>query len=293
MNEQAIQRASTSKTLADYLKSPAVSAKLAEVAGKHMKAEDLTRLALMALNRQPELARCSQVSILRALMDAASLGIKPGGTMGRGYLVPRKNRATGDLECCFDPGWRGLVDIARRSGKVKSIESHVVYSSDKFRISYGLNPVLEHVPDLQGDQGTIVAAYAIAVFHDGATQVEVMSLRDLEKIRKSSASQGGPWSNWFDEMARKSVVKRLCKYLPFDEALEAALGVDAEDDAPSYAGPSIEVPTEAPQVAEPKRTKALADKIRASAPKVEADADGVIVEPQPEPVAAMREPGED
>src|ERR1051325_8269002 len=120
-----------------YLDAPAVRAKLAEVASAAMKPEDLVRLTLMAAMRQPQLLQCTKESVLRALMDAAALGIRPGGLMGRGYLIPRRNNKTQTLECHFDPGWRGLIDVARRSGEVKAISAHVVYQNERFHVSFG------------------------------------------------------------------------------------------------------------------------------------------------------------
>jgi len=129
MANTAIQKAEPASTGANQLKAffdrVEVRNKLAEVASNHFTADELTRLALLAASRQPDLLKCTQTSVLRALIDAAELGIKPGGVMGRGYLVPRWNNKIkpAGLECCFDPGWRGLADIARRSGKVRRIEA--------------------------------------------------------------------------------------------------------------------------------------------------------------------------
>jgi recombination protein RecT len=254
----------------------------------------------MALSRQPELAKCSQHSILRALMDAAALGIKPGGLMGRGYLVPRKNKKNGELECCFDPGWRGLIDIARRSGQIKRIEAHVVYEKDIFEVHYGMHSDLIHKPMLDGDAGNIIAAYAVAEFKDGSTQVEVLTKRELDKVRGSSAaSSGGPWGSWFEEMARKTAVRRLCKYLPYtdelERAIEAATDAEAEDAIGRDAGAAA-------QLDAPKRGTALAEKIRARgaanmAPDLDlppegVDADGELHDPVTGEVHD-REPGID
>lgn len=238
---QQIQQPKKGGTLRDFLNSPGAQAKLAEVAKAHMKAEDLTRMALMALSRQPDLAKCSQTSILRALIDAAELGIKPGGLMGRGYLVPRKNRKNGELECHFDPGYRGLVDIARRSGQVRRLEAHVVYEKDVFEVEYGDEPRLVHKPTLIGEPGPVIAAYAIAQFVDGSKQVEVLTRREIDKVKSSSAAGGsGPWGNWYEEMAKKTVIRRMCKLLPFSDELERALLAAGEVDDEGQA-PSVEV----------------------------------------------------
>jgi recombination protein RecT len=265
MNTNGIQRTTGGDaTLKGFLESPQVRAKLAEVASSAMKPDDLIRMALMAASRQPELAKCSRSSIVRSLLDAAALGIKPGGLMGRGWLVPRWNKRTGELECAFDPGWRGLIDVARRSGEVRRVEAHVVYERDEFVIEHGLDTRLIHRPCLDGARGDIVAAYAVAWYRDGGRQLEVLLREDIDKIRRASASKSGPWVDWYDEMARKSAVRRLCKYLPYDPVLEDALEMATaaeQDDGPQ--------PIDVDVAHEPKRgrAKALAEKIRAkSAP---------------------------
>jgi recombination protein RecT len=249
--------------LKNFLESPAVKAKLAAVANKLMKPEDLIRMALMAVSRSPDIANCTQASILRSLIDAAELGIQPGGTMGRGYLVPRMNKKVQPwaLECCFDPGWRGLIDVARRSGEIARLEAHVVYAKDTFREEKGIKPVLEHVPyDGDDDPGPVRKAYAIAFFRDGTYQAEVLRKADIDKIQKSSASANGPWKNWYDEMARKSAVRRLCKYLPYSSQLEKALEKATEAEVEDSMVQDIDVVIEG----KPKGA-ALADKIRSRA----------------------------
>ena len=227
---QEIQTASggsekpSTRTLRSFLEGDAAQAKLAEVASKFMQPGDLVRLTLLAASRQPDLLKCSQTSILRALMDAATMGIMPGGTMGRGYLVPRKNKINGALEACFDPGYRGLIDIARRSGKVKAMDAKPVYQGDLFEYEEGLDKKLRHVPTLDAkSRGELVAAYAIARFYEGDPQIEVLTRADIDKIRNSSASKSGPWATWYEEMARKSAVRRICKFLPYDPILERAI----------------------------------------------------------------------
>lgn len=259
-NGQAIQQTRKSGgTLKDFLESDAVRAKLAQVANKVMKPEDLIRMALMAISRNPDIAKCTQASIVRSLIDAAELGIQPGGTMGRGYLVPRKNTKVQPAvtECCFDPGWRGLIDVARRSGLIARIEAHVVYQRDLFRVTYGVESKIVHEPVLEGDAGPIVAAYAVAFFKDGTYQAEVLRKADIDKIKGSSASQNGPWSKWYDEMARKSAVRRLCKYLPFDSLLEKALEKATDADIEDPMVQDVDVVIEGKS-----RAQSLADKVK-------------------------------
>jgi recombination protein RecT len=246
-------------TLKAFLESPAARGKLAEVATKFMRPEDLIRLGLMATSRQPDLLKCSHTSILRALMDAASMGIAPGGVMGRGYIVPRWNKMAKCLEASFDPGWRGLCDIAKRSGEVKQIDAKVVYEADVFEYEEGTEPRLRHVPSMRPDErGGIVAAYAIAKFANGERQIEVLTMSDLDKIRNSSAAKGGPWADWPEEMCRKSAVRRLTKYLPYSPVLERALEHATDVESGERTAPDPLMATDEPK----PRVKALADSIR-------------------------------
>lgn len=280
--------------LKSFLDAPAVRAKLAEAAGRAMKPEDLIRLALVAASRTPDLKKCSNESILRSLLDAAALGIKPGGLMGRGYLVPRKNNKNNTVECNFDPGWRGLIDIARRSGQIRRIEAHVVYQKDEFHFERNPLTTLRHVPTDDEDPGPVTRAYAVAEFTGGEVQIEIVPKRDLDKIRKLGAG-GGPWSSWYDEMARKTAVRRLCKYLPYDPQLDAA--IEASDRSDGFDGGVVEVVEEKPG-RKPRRS--LAEKLSAAegeatlpATEDESEVDAADADPETGELPHVREPGEE
>jgi hypothetical protein len=145
------------------------------------------------------------------------------------------------MEANFDPGWRGLVDIARRSGLIRSVEAHVVFQKDVFTLSYEPETRIVHVPSEDPHPGDVRAAWAVARLTSGEAQIEVMFRRDLDKIRALGAD-AGPWVDWYDEMARKSVVRRLCKYLPYhpdlDEAVRLADAADPVDFSSRSAAPT-------------------------------------------------------
>lgn len=276
--ETAIQKpvAEKENTLKAYLSGPAVMGKLAEVVGKTMRPEALIRMALMAASRNPDIAKCTRDSVLRALLDAAELGIAPGGLQGRGYLVPRKNNKAKDangnsitvLECNFDPGWRGLLDIARRSDKIKSVEAHVIYTNEKHRILFGTTPLLEHEPMLDGDRGQVLCAYAVATFRDGTQQVELVTGPDLDKVRNMGA-KSGPWETWYEEMARKTAIRRLCKFLPYEPELERAIEVSHAADGDEDGAIVVDV------IGAASKAKALTERLKAPE-AVPHDADGVV-----------------
>jgi phage RecT family recombinase len=195
---------------------------------RHLKPERVLRIVLGAASRNQTLLSCTPKSIALAVVTASQLGLEPGSPLGSAYLVPFKNRHTGRYEATLIIGYRGLIDLARRSGEIESIEAHVVHEKDAFRCVFGLSPVLEHEPAwTDDDPGKLVAVYAVARLKGGQVQTEVMTRAQVDGIRKRSrAGSSGPWVSDYDEMARKTVVRRLCKYLPMSIEMESALVVE-------------------------------------------------------------------
>lgn len=192
--------------------------KFAEVLPGHLSVDRLVRVTIACIAKTPALQQCTQQSLLNAIMQAAQLGVEPTGVLGSAYLVPYGK------ECTLIVGYRGLIDLARRSGQIESIEAHVVHEKDRFTCRYGLAPALEHEPHWSGDPGPVLAVYAVAKLKDGGKQIEVMTKAQVDAIKnKSKASGSGPWKDHYDEMARKTVVRRICKYLPLTPELADAL----------------------------------------------------------------------
>lgn len=234
MAQEALARTSsaaiTPKARMETLRSLLEAAKpsMSQVVPKHVTPERLVKLALVAASRTPLLLSCEPKSIVQGVMTAAQLGLDCGGVLGSAYLVPFKNQKQGGrYEAQLIVGYRGLVDLARRSGEIETIEAHVVYAHDSFEVAFGLDPILRHVPCLTGEHGEPVLVYAIARLKDGGRQVEVMTRAEIERIRsRSRAGSSGPWVTDWSEMARKTVVRRLCKYLPLSPELADALVAD-------------------------------------------------------------------
>jgi recombination protein RecT len=200
----------------------------ASVLPKHLTADRLVRIACAAASREPKLLECTSLSILSSLMMAAQLGLEPG-VMGMGYLIPfwnRKAKPVAVLECQFMPGYRGLIDIARRSGAIVSIDADVVYENDSFAYSKGIDLILKHEPRLVGQRGKPICAYAVARLKDGGVQIVVLPLEEIESIRSRGKSEAGPWVSDWGEMAKKTAIKRLCKYLPASIELRQAVAAD-------------------------------------------------------------------
>ena len=188
---------------------------------KHMNADRMLRVAMTSIQRTPRLVDCSPTSLVGAVIQSSQLGLEPDGVLGHAYLVPYKDRAT------LIPGYKGLIDLARRSGGIGRIYARIVYEKDTFEIEYGLNEKLRHIPSSEEDPGGILGAYAIAWLRDGTPQTEWMWKREIDAIRKRSrASNEGPWCTDYQEMAKKTVLRRLCKMLPASVELHTAVALD-------------------------------------------------------------------
>jgi len=193
---------------------PDVALAFKEQAAKHFTQEMIVRMLIMAASKNPALLQCSTGSLLRSAMLAAKLGLDCTGDLGEGYLVPFYNGKTKQKECQFIMGYQGMITLARRSGEIVRIESRAVYANDVFDLVYGLDPILTHKPAWR-DRGEILLFYGIAQLTDGSKQVEDMSLDEVQSIRdRSKAGKSGPWVTDFVEMGRKTVIRRLFKYLP-------------------------------------------------------------------------------
>ena len=201
------------KTMQAYIKAmePAIKKALPSV----ITPERFTRMVLSALSSTPKLAECSPQSFLAAMMTAAQLGVEPNTALGQAYLLPYRNH--GLMECQFQLGYKGLIDLAYRSGEVSVIQAHTVYENDVFEYELGMDPKLRHVP-AKADRGEAVAYYAMFKTKDGGYGFEVMSVDDVQRhaqrYSKSYGSGSSPWRSNFDEMAKKTVLKRALKYAP-------------------------------------------------------------------------------
>ena len=190
---------------------------------KHMPVERLMRVALTTIGKNPKLGQCTPVSLLSCLMDCASLGLEPDNVLGRAYLIPYGN------VCTLIIGYKGLIELAMRSGRVSSLMAQVIRENDEFDYEFGPDGFLRHKPLLRGDRGKVIGAYAFVKFKDGAQGFDIMSIEDLYRIRaRSKAATSGPWKTDEDEMFRKTVLKRLSKYVPLSPEFMDAVSRDNE-----------------------------------------------------------------
>lgn len=201
------------KTMQDYIKL--MESEIKKALPSVITPERFTRIALSALSANPKLAETTPMSFLGAMMTAAQLGLEVNTPLGQAYLIPFKNK--GVLECQFQLGYKGLIDLAYRSGEVSIIQAHVVYENDEFIYELGLDPKLEHIP-VKDNRGEPSYFYAIFKMKNGGYGFEVMSVDDVRKHAKKYSqaynSSFSPWTNHFEEMAKKTVLKKALKYAP-------------------------------------------------------------------------------
>lgn len=192
-----------------------------------MTPERFTRIAISALNNNPKLQQCTQLSFLGALMTSAQLGLEPNTPLGQAYLIPYKNK--GILECQFQIGYKGLIDLAYRNGQMQTIMAQVVYENDEFMYEYGLEPKLVHRPAFV-DRGEPVYYYGYFRTVNGGYGMSVMSKPDMEEYARTYSkaydTEYSPWKTNYDEMAKKTVIKQALKYAPIKTDFVRALSTD-------------------------------------------------------------------
>jgi recombination protein RecT len=213
--------------------APAIKAALPSV----ITPERFSRIAISAISTNPKLAACTTQSFLGAMMTAAQLGLECNTPLGQGYLIPRNTSVkkpdgtwSKEMRCSFELGYKGLIDLAYRSGEITSISAQTVYENDEFDYEFGLEPKLRHKPALS-DRGAPIYYYAVYHTKTGGYGFEVMSDEDVRAhARKYSESfKGGtssPWQTSFEEMAKKTVLKRVLKYAPLSTGFHREMAQD-------------------------------------------------------------------
>lgn len=262
--KQALAPQSQQTDIAALLRDPKLQRQMALALPKHISAERLARVALTELRRNPQLARCDQSSFLGSLMICAQLGLEPGGPLGQAWIVPFRNGRTGKIEAQFVLGYRGMMELARRSGQIISIEARAVYEGDQFDCRFGLESHLEHRPDwdnpARGNPDKLRFAYAVAHLKGGGIQFVVVPRREIEAARAASKTGAtGPWQTDYEAMALKTAVRKLFKWLPISielaEAIEqderAELGLPQENPLADSAATEVLVEPETEQESAP------------------------------------------
>lgn len=276
---------------------------LAALLPSQMPVERMMKLALGALRTTPKLMDCTTESLFGAVVVCAQLGLEPNTPLGHAYLIPfEKRRKQGgewitertDVQVVI--GYKGMLDLARRSGQIISIAAHEVRENDSFKYAYGTDEQLIHEPALR-NRGDIIGFYAVAKLVGGGHAFEFMSREDVDAIRdasqgykaaETSAKRNGraadsPWHNNYVEMGRKTALRRLFKFLPISVEAATAAAIDdrpvsapaALDDAVLTAEYSRDDEVPPPEMnPETGEVPALSAKTEA-APPAEPSADGL------------------
>ena len=252
----AMSQALTKKPndLRALISGDAMKKQFAAALPQHLSADRFCRIALTALTRTPKLADCTQESLMRCLLDLSAYGIEPDGR--RAHLIPYGNQCTLILD------WKGLAELAMRSGIIAKLHADVVCENDVF--VYDLGEVVKHEIDWKQPRGAMYAAYAMAVTKDGPVFVAVLTKDEIDGIRKRSRSgNNGPWVTDYNEMAKKTAFRRLAKWLPLSAEFRDA--VEKDDDLPTEKDVTPRVvaravplnPFEAPQALEAAQDAAI------------------------------------
>lgn len=283
-------------TLSGKLKNPRFLQVLTRAAGSMVKPERMVATVLTYLQLNPAVLDCTPASIIKGCIDAAAMGLEPNGLLGMGYLLPFSKRHKNKdgqwetiLEAHFIAGYQGLIDLAYRGGKVRTIMTAVVYARDRFRYMVGMERVeLEHEPwgwtedalvETKGPDGKILkpspgpmlGAYARVELVGGGVVVEPMTARAIAEVRETSNAvitarakaaernrvPEGPWFDHPEAMWRKTALRQLFKWLPRSAAVDLALEGEAAaeagvllDDLPNEIRDLAEEPTDGPVTVE-------------------------------------------
>lgn len=282
-------------------------AAIAQACAKHLDVNRLSRLALTELRKTPDLLQCAPMSVVASVMQAAQLGLELGGPLGRAYLVPYNNRKTKRKECQLIIGYKGMIDLALRSGMVETVEGYPVFDGDEFDYELGLNRRLRHLPTGEDDPAKLTHAYAIVRFKGGGVLFTVLTRKAIDAIRRRSpGANRGPWVEHFAEMAVKSAIRRIFKFTPaspelaraiaFEDHAEAGISptevIDADlvtpDDQPTTTDETVPPRAGAlDKLVERERTK----KTPSAKTKSDAVADGEVVDAEIVDGGANQQPG--
>ncbi len=246
------------------IESPQFIEEVAKVLPKHLTPQRLSRIAVTAIMKNPDLLKCSVPSIMNSLMICAQAGLEPDGRMA--HLIPYGNVC----QLIFD--WKGMVSLALRNG-YEVVYGDKVCEGDTFdaRVVDGIKKI-NHSINYRQPRGEAYAYYTVCQ-NDGHIDFEIMTKDEVEAIReRSRAKNAGPWRSDYDEMAKKTVIRRMSKR--WDLMPEIRDVINADDDTPPGIGPA---PVAAPLFKEPK------------APATDVESELVPEEPASEPAAPVEE----
>lgn len=226
----AVEKRDDSNTLQGQIRS--MENQFSMAMPKGAEAAQLVRDALTALRMSPKLAECTPATVLGSLMTCAQLGLRPG-VLGHAWLLPFYDSKSRSMKAQLVIGYQGMVELAHRSGRIKSLIARTVYSNDTFEVDYGLADNLIHKPATKGARGEPIAYYAIVKFTSGGHAFLVMTEDEMQAYKKKNAMAKtkdgrivGPWNEHYEAMAHKTCVRQLSKWMPKSTDLAQAIEID-------------------------------------------------------------------
>lgn len=256
-----IQQAKPNEVLAAYVTRPDVQRAMRAVIPKSLTPERLTQICISSINQTPKLAECTPASVLSCVMKCSQIGLEPSNVDGLGmcYILPYRRHGT--MQAQFVMGYRGYIELARRSGQLKSIHAQAVYEGDEYDTwedETGQHFRFRANPDAKHEDSKLRFVFCAAHLADGGFVFEQMSKGEVDEIRKrSKASNDGPWVTDYEMMARKTVIRRASRYLPMStEMQQAATSDGTTPDYGAVLNPVVSIPenvdTETGEVIEPE-----------------------------------------
>jgi recombination protein RecT len=266
------------KTLDDFLKD--YKGDMATALPKHIGIDRMLRVVMTEIRRTPLLKECTPASFIGSVMQCCQAGLEPG-IFGLAYLIPYKNsklskeRGFDTYECQFILGYKGMLELVWRSGRLSSICVEPVHKNDKFTIKYGITQVCELIPAL-ADRGEFKGVLVVFHFKDGGYQYGFMSAEKINSVRDESANysywvKSGRkdwnipiWEKHYIEMAKKTALRYFGKLLPFSIELQKSIYIDEAADRGEQAGYIIDGELEKNPIETPQsKSDELASKLSA------------------------------
>lgn len=258
------------------ISSPQFRANLSQALPPGVSIDRFIRTALTGIQQNPQVCEADRQSLYLAIQRCASDGLMPDGREAALAIYGGKVN--------YMPMVLGIIKRLATAGI--TIDAQVVRENDEFEQEFGDDARIVHkAPKLGQPRGELIGAYAIAKLPNGMVMREVMDKSQIEQVRMASRSaNAGPWKQWYDEMARKTVLRRLAKRLPILDA-SVADTVNADDDlmdfAAGNAGAGDTPPPQQPAAqAGPRRPRGL-ETVAAAAPAVD---DETVIEGESERV---------
>ena len=219
--------------LVRFLDSKAVEVE--KVLPANRRVDEAIKMAVIAATDNHKILECTHLSIYRSLMQTCQMGLSLSPILNEAHLIPY------GTTCTLQIGYRGWLKMAKDSGEIQDIYAETVCENDKFKVTKGLYPDLEH--ELASVRGVPTHVYAVALFKTGYARFEVVPWSDVQKAKQLS-QRGGKvnpaWAMWGEEMAKKVAIKRLVKTLPLGDNLARAAAIEHKASDGEFIDPEVD-----------------------------------------------------